>query len=112
MEISTDDVDRSHVLIGDGDASWIGVGVKFAVDLETGVGGGDADQVDDELTSGFARQFIVMNENRRCSILFHIRHQTAPHFDPVRSIDLLVQFNGGLQLCLGGWARCRDEFLV
>ena len=51
MEVSTDDVDRSHVRIGDGDAFWIGVGVKFAVDLETGVGGGGADHVDDDASA-------------------------------------------------------------
>jgi hypothetical protein len=46
MEIRTDDGDRIDVLIGDGDAFWIGVGGKFAGDLETGAGGGGADQVD------------------------------------------------------------------
>jgi len=45
MEIRTDDGDRIDVLIAVGDAFWIGVGDKFAGDLETGAASGGADQV-------------------------------------------------------------------
>jgi hypothetical protein len=44
-ETRTNDVDRSHVFIGDCNALGIGVGVAFAADLETISSGGAADQI-------------------------------------------------------------------
>jgi hypothetical protein len=48
MEISTDDVDRSHVLISYDDAFWIGVGVEFTMDLEIRISGSGAYEVDND----------------------------------------------------------------
>ena len=49
-------------------------GVEFGGDGEPGAGGGRGDGVDDDFVAvrGRPRQFIVMWENSRCSILFHL----------------------------------------
>ncbi len=70
------DVKVSHVLVRDDDTLGIGFVVEFTSDGQASCGGRGADQFDDDaiakLSSGLARQFWVMNENRRCSILFHL----------------------------------------
>ena len=56
------EIDGGQLGIGNFDAFGIFVFVQFGADFEAGVGCGRGDQ----------RQLMVMNEKRRCSILFHL----------------------------------------
>ena len=65
--------DGGEVGVGDLDALLVSLGVVGGLHSEPGRGGGRGDQLDDgaRLVRGRPRQFIVMNENMRCSIRFH-----------------------------------------
>ena len=73
MELIAGDVEALHLGIADFDALLIGARVERAFDLEPGLGRGCADQLDhgETIVSGRPRQFCVMWQNSRCSILFH-----------------------------------------
>ena len=72
MEVMAAEVDGLEFGVGDLDAGGIAVWIELAANLEAGIGCGGGDQFDDDLMAGgLRRQFPVMNENRRCSILFH-----------------------------------------
>lgn len=75
MEFVAIDLDCCEVLIGDDHAFRIVGVVEFGANLQAAARLGAGDEVDDDLmtTSGRPRQSMVMNENRRCSILFHLR---------------------------------------
>ena len=68
-----DDVDGGEFVVGDFDRSGVRRWIEFATDLEACLAR-CGDELDDHLmaTSGLPRQLPVMNENRRCSILFHL----------------------------------------
>ena len=74
MEEVAFDVEGSHFGVADSDALFIGVGIEFAADRQGRLGRGRCNQFDDcdRLVSGRPRQFCVMWQNRRCSILFHL----------------------------------------
>lgn len=74
MEVVAFDVDCVEVGVGDFDAGGIDFGVELTAHLQAVFGRGRGDQLDDRLMrdEGLPRQFIVMNEKRRCSILFHL----------------------------------------
>ena len=67
------DVERPHLGIADLDALLVGRGIERALDFQAGFGRRRANQLDhgDAIDSGRPRQFCVMWQNRRCSILFH-----------------------------------------
>ena len=73
MKLTASDVDGLELGVRHLDLVRVGALVEPGVDLKPGAGRGAGDQVDDRLQRdrGLPRQFIVMNENRRCSILFH-----------------------------------------
>jgi hypothetical protein len=73
MERITTDVEAFHLGIADLDAFLVDRRVEDGLDFETGLGFGRRNQVDDVAwsVSGRPRQFCVMRQNRRCSILFH-----------------------------------------
>ena len=74
MEVVALEIEGGHFVIGDLDAAWVGVGVGFAAD-------GQAPAVVAVLAmssttarwlvSGVPRQFWLLWQNMRCSILFH-----------------------------------------
>ena len=68
------EVDGIHFGGGHLDAGGIGVLIEFATNLQTGLVVVAAINwtITWWLMSGFPRQLPVMNENRRCSILFHL----------------------------------------
>ena len=74
MELIACDIEAFHCGFADLDASLIGAGVERAFNLETGLGGRRPDQLDHgrRSVSGRPRQFCVMWQNIRCSILFHL----------------------------------------
>jgi hypothetical protein len=45
VEVVTCHVDGGHLVIGNGDALRIRIGVEFTINLQASVGGGGADQV-------------------------------------------------------------------
>ena len=74
MEVVACEVDGIHFGVGHLDASGIGVLIEFAANLQTSLRCRCGDQLDDDLMADerFAAQLPVMNENMRCSILFHL----------------------------------------
>jgi hypothetical protein len=64
----------SHLRVGDHLTLRIGPEVQFTAHAQAGCGARGADEIHDdrELTRGCPRQFVLMYEKRRCSILFHL----------------------------------------
>jgi CHASE1-domain containing sensor protein len=74
MEGVAYDVDLGHFLISHRNAFPVDVGVEFTLHGQSGFSGRGADQIDDDAIADerLGRQFMLMNENSRCSILFHL----------------------------------------
>ena len=73
MELIAGDVEGLHLGIADFDALLVAARIEGALDVQAGLCGGRADQLDhgQRSVSGRPRQFCVMWQNSRCSILFH-----------------------------------------
>jgi hypothetical protein len=74
MEVVAGEVQRRHLGVADLDALLVDAGIEGALDLQSGFCGRCADQLDDDgeaIGQGRPRQFCVMWQNMRCSILFH-----------------------------------------
>lgn len=73
MELIAGDVEVFHLGFADLDTLAVIARVECALDFQLGLGRRGADQLDDgrRLVSGRPRQFCVMWQNSRCSILFH-----------------------------------------
>ena len=69
-----DDVDGGEFVVGDFDRSGVRRRIEFATDLEACLRRRRGDQLDDHLMADerLAAPVPVMNENSRCSILFHL----------------------------------------
>jgi len=67
-------VDASKLLLAHLDPFRIFAGIQLALHAKAGSGGDGAIRLTmtSWLTSGLPRQFFVMKEYRRCSILFHL----------------------------------------
>ena len=63
-----------HALRAECDARRVVAGVQFGLHAQPGAGAGGSDRLDDDVMAGQRppRQFIVIWENSRCSILFHL----------------------------------------
>ena len=74
MKPVSPELEFRHLLIGNFDPRRIDVGVDFAFHGQSCRRCGAGDEVDDDLVTDqrLARQFWLMKENRRCSILFHL----------------------------------------
>jgi hypothetical protein len=48
VELGTGDIDGIHLLVGQSDALRVDIGIQFALDLQTGVGRGGADQINND----------------------------------------------------------------
>jgi len=74
MEVIWFQVELGHLRCRYFDSGGIGSLCQFGFDLESRGGSGFGNQIDDGLIAdnGLARQFCVMKENMRCSILFHL----------------------------------------
>jgi hypothetical protein len=72
QELGTFEVDGGHIS-SDTTTPWGIGGVEFTAHSETGFGGSGRNQLDDHpiADESLARQFWLMKEKRRCSILFH-----------------------------------------
>ena len=75
MECAALDVERLHLGIADFDTLFVGGGVERAFDLQAGRGGRRGNQPDHghAIDGGRPRQVCLMWQNKRCSILFHVR---------------------------------------
>ena len=62
MEVGAFDVEGCHVVIGDLDAFFVGLGIEFAFDLQTGPGCGCADQFDDSLPRDQRRAAPILGD--------------------------------------------------
>ena len=67
-------IHRCQLLIGDFDLGGIEVGVEVCLYSQPRLSCRRPNEIDNDLVAyqGRPRQFIVMCENRRCSILFHL----------------------------------------
>jgi len=68
------DVDGGELVVRNNASGRVLIGVQLTFDPEPGGGCRGSNQVHTTswLTSGLPRQFCVMAENNRCSILFHL----------------------------------------
>ena len=74
MEVVGAQVDLRQFVVRDHGTLRIGLCVQLTADFEPGLGGGCGNQIHDHFVAdgGLPRQFWLMYENRRCSILFHL----------------------------------------
>ncbi len=73
-ELVASDSELSEFLIGHLDASRIGISIQLSLHLESSVSGGSRMRFTMvwKLRKGLPRQFWLISENSRCSILFHL----------------------------------------
>ena len=73
MELIAGDVEAVHLGVADPDALLVAARSERAFDFQTGFGRRCTDQLDHarRFASGLPRQFCVVWQNSRCSILFH-----------------------------------------
>ena len=74
MEVIAFDVEHFHLGVADFDALFVGARIEQTLNFQSGFGRRGANQLDDgeTIVSGRPRQFCVMWQNMRCSILFHL----------------------------------------
>src|SRR3981189_1750073 len=69
MEVGAADVDCVHVLVGNGDAFGIKVGIELAADGQASVGCGGADQIDDDAVADQRLSTPVHGDEREQAVL-------------------------------------------
>ncbi len=69
VELGTCDVDGIHLVVGQSDTLRIGIGIQFAVDLQTGVSRGSADQIDNDAVADQRLSPPVLTDEREQAML-------------------------------------------
>ena len=99
MEVGAQNIDSGHVLIGNDDTLWIRVFIEFTTDFQTCIGGGCADQIDDDAVADEWFGTPIHADEREQTVLDLIPFAGARR--QMVNIDLHTEFIGEfLQLVL------------